>query len=301
MLSTLLLAALPIAQLPAPQPVDQLELEFVLTPDGPRYYRTYVPADTPPDVELPMVVCYHGGGGNALQIAGSNGILEQAQRRGWMAVFPEGTGILGGPPLFKLQTWNVETCCGYAFDNQVDDIQFFERMLAKISTEHPLDESRVFLTGMSNGGMMSYRIAVERPDLVTAIAPVAAALTTHPPASPVPLLAIHGLLDTNVPFGGGDGTGVAGVPFPSQAESILPFLAVNGLGGPVQVTSTSTYLFLQWEGSPLGAPTWVFLALDGAHTWPGSVPSSLPAMQQPMHTDVPASPLIFEFFEYAVG
>ena len=168
-------------------------------------------------------------------------------------------------------------------------------MLSKLDAQHPLDENRVFVTGMSNGAMMSYRIASERPDLVAGIAPVAGSLVMDPPTLPVPILAIHGLLDENVPFQGGVGSGFSKYEFISQADSFLPFLELGGLGGPAQVTTGSNFLFLQWSGKPSGAPSAYFLALDGGHTWPGASPSLLQPLE-PVHTDVPATALMFAFF-----
>lgn len=299
-LSLGLLAASSPAQLPQPSAIDELQLEFVLTAEGPRYYRTFVPAGAGPLDELPMIVCYHGGFGNALQIAGSNGVLEEARRRGWMAVFPEGTSLLDdgkgvGLPPFKLQVWNAGTCCGSAAEENIDDVGFFERMLSKLDAQHPLDEDRVFVTGMSNGAMMSYRIASERPDLVAGIAPVAGSRSVDAPVLPVPILAIHGLLDENVPFQGGVGSGFSGVDHLSQAEAFLPFLAVGGLGGPAQVSTGPNYLYLQWAGKPTGAPSAYFLATDGGHTWPGTSGSPINPFE-PVHNDVPATALMFAFF-----
>lgn len=265
------------------QLLNELKLESIQTADGTRYYRTYVPPTTAPEGGFPLVVCFHGAGGNALEPATDFGILEEAAARGYMAVFPEGTNF-AGVTTFGAQFWNAS-----ASATGIDDVGFFASMVAKLDSDYPLDSSRVFLTGKSNGAMLAYTIGVQRPELVAGLAPVAGALLTDPPTVAVPLLGIHDLSDPIVQF---DGLG----PIPGQVETITPFLAVNNGGAdPVISLATATYLFFAWDPSPTGAPTWYFLTLDGGHTWPGQDPATAPA-GQPVHQDVPASWLMFEFF-----
>lgn len=277
--------------------LDQLVLETVQTADGERYYQTFVPTTPPPPEGFPLVVCFHGSVGSGTGAATEYGVLEEAAARGYLAVFPEGTGSpLAGPPLYALQFWNADGCCGPPTASGVDDVGFFEAMVNELDSDHTVDTSRVFATGKSNGAMMAYRIAAERPDLLTAIAPVAGALTTAPPIAPVPLLAIHGLLDPVVPFDGWSATSSGALEVQSQVDSVLPFLGLNWSGAPVITASTDTYLFFAWPASATGAPTWYFLALDGGHTWPGQDPALAP-LGQPVHADIAATPLMFDFFE----
>ena len=265
------------------QLLDELKLESIATADGTRYYRTYVPQITAPEGGFPLVVCFHGAGGNALEPASDFGILEEAAARGFMAVFPEGTNF-AGVTTFGAQMWNAS-----GSDAGIDDVGFFASMVSQLAADHPLDPSRVFLTGKSNGAMLAYTIGVQRPELVAGLAPVAGALLTDAPTVAVPLLGIHDLTDPVVQF---DGLG----PVPSQIETITPFLAVNNGGAtPAISVAAATYLFFAWNPSPSGAPTWYFLTLDGGHTWPGQDPATAP-LGQPVHSDVPASWLMFEFF-----
>ncbi|QDU86531.1 Alpha/beta hydrolase family protein [Planctomycetes bacterium Pla163] len=287
---------------PAPVPdVGTRSLEWVGSGGALRWYHVFEPT-TPapvPDARRPLVVCFHGGGGNAASAYENYGVAEEAQARGWVAVFPEGTGPLSGTGTFALQSWNAGDCCVFAAENDVDDVGFFADMLGQLVVEHDVDPDRVFVTGFSNGAMMSYRLGVERPDLVTAIAPVGGALVTDPPTARVPLLAIHGLLDTRVPFDGGMGSGLAGEVFPSQFESFVPFLEANGSCDllPPYVHGAAMLFVAPAPAAPaIGAETWYFLALDGGHSWPGGN-GSIVNPSEPQHTDVPATPLMFDFFE----
>lgn len=298
--SSVIALALITAPAPAAQPndpfdVDDTRLEFVVSGGTVRWYRVFVPSDVAPGERLPVIVCFHGGGGNATGAIQSYGIGEEARERRWIALFPEGTGPFGGPPLFRRQSWNGGDCCGYAQRNDVDDVRFFADMLAKLEVTEPADLASVFVTGMSNGAVMTYRIAVDRPDLVRAIAPVAGALETTLPAEPIPLLAIHGALDSYVPVAGGPGPNGNGYPFASQRETIRPFLAVNG-AGPLELITAQGAARIYAARGTTGAATWVFTALDGGHTWPGSDGLSIDP-DEPVHADVPATALMFDFFE----
>lgn len=274
-----------------------MTLESVVTADGVRWYRQALPAGhDPAGGPYPVVFLFHGGGGSALQAAEKYELVEQAVERGFIAIAPEGTGVLGGPPLFALQTWNAGDCCGLAEENGVDDVAFFDAMWWKLVLQAGADPERVFVTGMSNGGMMSLRLAAERPNLVTAAAPVAASYQLEAqPAGPVPILSVFGLLDTAVPFEGGVGTGSSDVFKNSQVDSLLPFLTANGGGLPIPSIALDNATFFASPGGPGGAVTYYYLALDGGHTWP-PFEASAATPNEPVHA-TPVTPLILDFFE----
>jgi polyhydroxybutyrate depolymerase len=115
--------------------------------------------------------------------------------------YPNGSGPIAG----TLLTWNTWQCCGYALDHHVDDVAFVRAMVEDIAHGQSIDRKRIFATGMSNGGMMSYRVGCEMADVFAAIAPVAGALDTDgcKPSGPVSLVAFHGKADEHVLFEGG--------------------------------------------------------------------------------------------------
>ncbi|MHC4375004.1 MAG: CE1 family esterase [Planctomycetota bacterium] len=265
-----------------------------------RTYRVYCPTELAGGDSAPGTVCFHGGGGAAQSAIGNYGVVEEAEARGWIAVFPEGTGPLSGTGLFGLQTWNAGNCCGYAQQNDIDDVGFFEDLLLDLGQRYPVDIDRVCATGMSNGAMLTYRLACERPDLLAAVAPVAGSLESGPPMAPIPLLTIFGLLDQNVPFEGGVGSGPSGNSFNDQVSSLTPFLEINQARGIQLVFEDPTALAWLAPGAEGGANTAYYLALDGGHTWPGSGGSPINP-SDPVHTTLPATPLMFDFFEVELG
>jgi polyhydroxybutyrate depolymerase len=165
-----------------------------------RSYRVHVPAGCDPSVPVALVVALHGGSGNGANLQATVGLDAIADREGFLVVYPDGSGRLEG----TLLTWNAGNCCGYALDQQVDDVGFIRALVGHLSMSYAIDSDRVYATGMSNGGMMSYRLACKASDLFAAVAPVAGALNVEcEPSEPVSVLVIHGTADQHVLFEGG--------------------------------------------------------------------------------------------------
>lgn len=258
-----------------------------------RHYRVHAPAGWDGASALPVVLAFHGGGGNAEQFAAHTELWREADRSGFLLVFPEGTPP-AGVRRFRLQTWNAGDCCGAAARRGVDDVLFARDLVADLAGAYPLEHGRVFATGHSNGGMMAYRLAIEAPDLVRAIAPNAAALTVDgAPAAPVAVFALHGALDENVPAGGGVGSGLSGTDHRSQRESLAPFLRANGCGEP-QIVETRGAAVIREADSAAGAPVRHAWMTDHGHAWPGHG-SGLPN-GEPCSYDLDANAEIWAFF-----
>lgn len=166
-----------------------------------RSYLVHIPPQVRAGRALPVVLSFHGGGGSAGHQRTHTGMNALAAEKGFIVVYPNGTGRREE----RLLTWNAGTCCGYASDNNVDDVGFTRAVVADLGRRTGLDRARIYATGMSNGAMMSYRLAVEAPDLVAAIAPVAGsiALETFHPSVAIPILHIHSVDDPRAHYQGG--------------------------------------------------------------------------------------------------
>ncbi len=173
-----------------------------------RSYALHMPAKSPAG-ELPLVVVLHGGGGSGAGAARMTGFDALADEAGFMVVYPDGTDrpllhAMGKPGLL---TWNAGSCCGYAQYKNMDDVGFIRAVVADVQKQHAVDAKRIYATGMSNGGMLSYRLACEASDLFAAIGPVAGIIEIPDckPVHPVAVIDFQGTDDENVPLNGGIG------------------------------------------------------------------------------------------------
>ena len=170
-----------------------------------RAYLVHIPTGYRSDKPAPVVFAFHGGGGNMQLQAGEHyGLVDKSDSAGFIAVFPNGYSRL---PSGNLATWNAGTCCAQARDEGIDDVGFVRAIWDKLPDLVSVDRQRVYATGMSNGGMMSYRLACEMADVFKAIAPVAGTDNTLQcqPSRPISVLHIHAQDDDHVLFNGGAG------------------------------------------------------------------------------------------------
>ena len=157
-----------------------------------RSYRLVVPSSVTTNEPVPLVLIMHGNGTDAAGIAEKTGFDAVAEREGFLAVYPEVADEAG--------VWNG----GYSHRaDGVDDVAFLTAVVEQVAQDYAVDPDRVFATGLSGGGMMSYRLACESPDLVAAIAPIAATMVGDcEPAGAVSVLHVHGTEDRGIPYAG---------------------------------------------------------------------------------------------------
>lgn len=179
------------------------------TPDGrERLYDVYVPVSTGAE-EKPVVFNLHGGGGSAEAAAYKTGMNTVADGHGFLVVYPQGIAGTSNPNM-PVATWNAGECCGPAVEQDVDDVGYMRQVLMDLESRVSIDAQRVYITGISNGALMTYRLACEAADLFAAIAPVAPPGLDIPDCAPsraVPTLHIHGTLDGCADFFGSDACG----------------------------------------------------------------------------------------------
>jgi polyhydroxybutyrate depolymerase len=201
--STPALAADSAPRFPAPGDFD-LEIQVG---SRTRTYLVHLPPRFSERGALPILLAFHGGGGSAQGFQKYAGLDAVADLEGFAVVYPDGSGRLGR----RLLTWNAGGCCGSAREDRVDDVGFALRLLGDLSRDLPLDRTRIYATGHSNGAMMAYRLGAEAADRIAAIAPVAGAMqvASLSPAKPLPVLHVHSVDDPRALYAGG-----LGPPFP---------------------------------------------------------------------------------------
>jgi polyhydroxybutyrate depolymerase len=265
-----MLAAGIALQLPTTAPAADAPLQSrsVAVSDGKRDYQLFVPARSG---AMPLVIALHGGGGNGAQLAKSAGLIEKAQKEGFILALPEGSARFG-----KLQTWNASGCCAYAMKQKIDDVGFMRALIADLERTQPVDPKRVYVVGMSNGGMMTLRVAIELGDRIAGAAVFVGALFGNEPApvGPVPMLIVNADKDGNVPVAGGTSeTGLVrraqGMPYkPSRYAATWWASANRCTTGPAR-SETADYVRELWTGCAGGADVDFYITKDAEHGWPG--------------------------------
>lgn len=224
-----------------------------------RTFRVYVPANLETNTPVPMVVMLHGGFGSGNQAEKAYNWDQLADKEGFVVLYPDGLR----------RTWNAGECCGFASKKNIDDVGFILDVIDAVSERIAIDQTRVYATGISNGGMMSYRLACET-DRFAAIAPVAATIQVDcADPAPISVLHIHGLEDPLVRFDGEPGEGAANVDGPSVPEVMATWRAIDACGVP---TSESEGVVTTEISSCAGGRTVELITVaDAGHQWPGSI------------------------------
>ena len=274
-----------------------------------RSYLVHVPPHAAAGKPLPAVLNFHGGGAHARVQKEYSRMDETADQEGFIAVYPNGSGGIGG----RFLTWNAGTCCGFAAASGVDDVGFALAVMDDLARRVAVDNERIYATGLSNGSMMAYRLAAEAPQRIAAVAGVAGSmtLTRFAPALPVPVMHIHSIDDQRALYDGGLGPAF---PFTNTRvfhESVGAMLEkwiardecpvqpqigdpVRGRPGAADAAHTAT----RYVYSPCRDGTAVVLwKLTGAgHVWPGGVQDYLPWLLGAGTTVIDANREMWRFF-----
>lgn len=226
-----------------------------------RSYRLYMPAGLPP--AAPLVIMMHGYSATARQAEKASKWNETADSGKFVVAYPDGLD----------RAWNVNGggCCGRPASDGVDDIGFIRAVVADIAKNVGIDPRRVYATGMSNGGLMSYTLACAT-DIFAAIGPVAGAqLNSCESPHPTSVMHIHGTADDVVPYAGGQG--FKSMTFPPVQQSVAFWRNVDQCGNPVDTVdrtiTTSTAECADKRGV-------VLISIGGGgHDWPDSAAKTL--------------------------
>ena len=225
-----------------------------------RKYFINVPTTYVPGIAAPLIIGFHGIGGSASIFRDSSKIDIYAEERGMIAVFPEGYG----PEYGVEASWNAGLCCGLANLNELDDVKLTSAIIDSVSSKYTIDKTRIWAVGFSNGGMLSYQLACNLSNKITAIGVGAGSLMskTCDTKVPVSIIHLHGASDHNVLFNG--------FGYYNTLDVISSATAINTRFGCVNVTSFITPIAgkTQWKWTcPNGVDVKV-IEYDGqGHEW----------------------------------
>ena len=240
------------------------------------YYVLFPPNRTGP---LPLVLALHGYTQSVGLLEYQTGLDDEAASGGFVLAYPAGVG----------RSWNSGSCCADAQRRNVDDVAFIKQVIDQLVSAGRVDPKRVFATGISNGGMMDYRLACELSDRISAIASVSGALMVNKcsPARTVSVLEMHGTDDSVVPIGGGALAGVG--TFPPTMSTIERWVGIDGCAADPITSDTDITTTQRWTGCRDGSRVVLIVVKGGGHTfWLDGIPAHLNVNQH-----------IWDFFESA--
>lgn len=241
-----------------------------------RTYALYVPASYDDSTPTPLVTVLHGGGGTGRDMASllRYRFNELAEQDGFIVVYPDGIE----------QRWDDGRAVSRyrAHRDGIDDVGFIVALIDALDSTYNLDRDQVFAVGMSNGGMMSFRLACELSDQIAGVGIVTATLSEElhavcNPTHPLVVVVINGTSDPIIPYHGGTvqvrnlelgdilSTGDT-VDFWVEANGCATTPAVDTLDArPLDGTTVVRDTYADCDA---GAAVRLYTVENGGHTWP---------------------------------
>lgn len=271
----------------------------ILTDGLTRMFLLHLPAGgvTP---RMPLVLAFHGAGGNGAGMRNLTGFDARADRLGVIVAYPDG----------MRRRWNDGR---RTIPAPVDDVAFVAQLIDTLAGRYGVDPARVYATGISNGGLLAERLACDLAPRIAAIAPVAANMPADivpacTPARPVSVLQINGTADPLVPYRGGAiarplGLGPGGTVL-STPDSVAFWVRRDACPGRPEPTAVPSRAVpdgtrvtrLVYSGCAAGTEVALYTVDGGGHTWPNGRQFLPAARVGPVSRQLDASSTILDFF-----
>jgi polyhydroxybutyrate depolymerase len=241
-----------------------------------RQYRLHVPPGYRPDQPTPLVIGFHGFNSNAAEHEQVTRMSDKADAAGFIAVYPEG---LGNP-----QDWRLGSLA-----ERRPDVTFIRDLIEHVRGRLNIDPQRIYVSGMSNGAIMSYHLVCDLADVFAAFAPVAGGYPSFGdclPSRAIPAVVLHGTADVDLPI---EGRPPLLIPVRDWAAS---WAKHNGCAQEPEITfQQGDVLGETWSACRDGADVVLYTIAGHGHIWPGG------AISAPNTTrDINATDVIWEFF-----
>jgi polyhydroxybutyrate depolymerase len=230
-----------------------------------RTYRLYIPASYDPSSEAPLLFNLHGYGSNNMEQEVYGDFRPIADTANFIIAHPNGTVDFTGN-----RSWNT-----FGFST-VDDVGFLSALIDTISASFNIDPERIYSTGMSNGGFMSYDLACFLSDRIAAVASVTGSMILSrfeicDPQHPMPVMQIHGTADATVPYNGNQFF----APIDTLVNYWVNFNNCNPVPEIIEVPDIDpddgcTAEQHIYSGGENGSSVEFFKVLGGGHSWPGA-------------------------------
>ncbi len=280
----------------------ELIQQTLLHEKGTRSFYLYIPSTYDETVQTPLLVALHGRTGNGQRMARLTEFNKRADTHGFLVVYPDG----------QQKQWNYLHGIPGA-NNEPDDSDFLEKLTERVSQEYNVDNRRIYVTGISNGGFMVQRLACNATSRFAAFASVAASGYATMPQycknnNPVNMLYLHGTEDRLVPWRGlaiKDESGSQQQVTLSMTDTLKFWSHRNGCSADVSrkniqpddnssQTRVSVFSAGQCKNS---AEVVLYAIMGGGHNWPGVegiIPDSIAGQ---VNMDIHTSDVIWSFFK----
>jgi len=270
-----------------------------------RTYHLYLPTNFDKSKPTPLVLALHGGGGtgkNFENVTSAGTLTTAAESRGVILIMPDG----------KDKHWNDGRPEIFGNDPMYDDAGFISTLIDDMIQNYGVDANRVYATGISNGGFMSIRLAIDLSNKLAAIAPVTAQLSeanqSKVPELPISIMIVNGEDDPLVPYNGG----CIDVPLTpecsrgevlSTQETIEKIIGYNQCVNPSETVPIDTIPndgtsveITTYNGCEQGTEVVLIKVIGGGHTWPGGEQYLSTTVVGAVSKEINASEMILEFF-----
>ena len=267
-----------------------------------RSYTLHVPETAPKDKPIPLVLAYHGSGGDGANMAALTQFDALADREGFAVAYPDAVS----------KNWNDgrEVVSIFSQVSNVNDVGFTEAVIKDIERQRSIDPHRIYATGFSNGGIFVHLLASKLSDRLAAIAPVGGGIAepvapNFKPTSPLSVFIIHGMADPFVPYAGGDvDVSNNGRIIPTTQTIKLWTQRSTGTAKPQNgalpdkdPNDHCKVKWTRWAGAKSGPEVLLYSIEGGGHAWPGG-PQFMPvSVIGNVCQDFDATAAIWDFFK----
>ena len=252
-----------------------------------RHYNLYIPKNYVPGSSRPLILYFHGYGSNASVEQNYTKFMSVSDTAGFLIVYPEGTIDGTGK-----QYWNAGIP---GLPQTPDDVAFVSSLIDALHLRYNINTNKVYATGLSNGGYMSYRLAWKLSDKIAAIASVSGSMGPSDfakcnPPRPIPIMEIHGTNDNVVAY---NGSTIA-----TNIDTLMRFWVTNDhclpISDPISIPDIdpndgSNVIHFIWSAEIANTSCELYRIVGGAHVnWPGAGVGN--------NMDFSASAAIWQFF-----